>query len=267
MRKVRCRVTGDIGYDYEFYKAPNGKYYKSKDIYEKMISSQEFRRKILVLINSDILNKQLNNCASLIGKLISESGLECEVIYNSILNKIDYIKDLIKDTNENDASKIYSIFSIATNSYKNVTYAGCYEIRNKETNGVYIGENINLFERFSTHIAELYEGKHHCKGLQDDFNITSSIKNFTITPLFMFPIVSIDKNMLKQETLYLESAFYLVCKKNKENLYNTKNPYVALKKGNVSLKGYDINCKEVLRMMIKDKYNVIPEDLLKLIKK
>ena len=84
MRKVTCRITGETGYDYEFYKSPNGKYYKSKELYVNTMIQREYRTKILYLINSDILNKNTSNCASLIGKLINESGLEPSVIYESI---------------------------------------------------------------------------------------------------------------------------------------------------------------------------------------
>lgn len=55
MRKVTCRVAGEIGYSNEFYKAPNGKYYKSKELYESTMVQREYRTKILYLINSDIL--------------------------------------------------------------------------------------------------------------------------------------------------------------------------------------------------------------------
>lgn len=81
MRKVTCRVTGETGYSNEFYKAPNGKYYKSKELYENTMAQREYKTKILYLINSDILNKNTSNCASLIGKLINETGLEPNVIY------------------------------------------------------------------------------------------------------------------------------------------------------------------------------------------
>lgn len=245
MRKVTCRITGEHGYNYEFYKAPNGKYYKSKELYDSVMVQQEYKTKIIYLINSSILNKHTSNCAALIGKLINESGLDANILYESILQKTDYIKKFLSESNESDATKIYSIFSIATNRLNKVTYAGCYEIRNNATNEVYIGESINLFGRFAEHISELYENKHHCKKLQEAFNKTKSISDFTITPLFMFPISSIDKNELKQETLYLESAFYIIAKSNHEELYNTQNPYIALKNNSVSINGYEINCQKV----------------------
>lgn len=267
MRKVTCRITGETGCSDEFYKAPNGKYYKSKELYESTMVQREYRTKILYLINSDILNKNTSNCASLIGKLINETGLEPNVIYESILQKVDYIKKIIKESNESDSTKIHSIFSIATNRLNKVTYVGCYEIRNTKTNEVYIGESINLFGRFTKHISELYENKHHCKKLQDAFNETRTISDFTITPLFMFPISSIDKNELKQESLYLESAFYIIAKSNHEELYNTKNPYLALKNNSVSLNGYEIDCQKVLNLLANDKYGVLPAKLLKSIRK
>ena len=267
MRKVTCKITGETGYDYEFYKAPNGKYYKSKELYDNTMIQREYRTKILYLINSDILNKNTSNCASLIGKLINESGLEPSVIYESILQKLDYIKKLMKESDESDSTKIHSIFSIAANRLSKITDVGCYEIRNNKTNEVYIGESINLFGRFTEHISELYENKHHCKKLQEAFNETKTISDFTITPLFMFPISSVDKNELKQESLYLESAFYIIAKSNHEELYNTKNPYIALKNNSVSLNGYAIDCRKVLKLLANDKYGVLPIKLLNTIRK
>ena len=267
MRKVTCRITGETGYDYEFYKAPNGKYYKSKELYDNTMIQREYRTKILYLINSDILKKNTSNCAGLIGKLINETGLEPNVIYESILQKVDYIKKIVKESNESDSTKIHSIFTIANNRLNKVTYVGCYEIRNNKTNKVYIGESINLFGRFTEHISELYENKHHCKKLQEAFNETRTISDFVITPLFMFPISSIDKNELKQESLYLESAFYIIAKSNNEELYNTKNPYLALKNNTVYLNGYEIDCRKVLNLIANDKYGVLPAKILKSIRK
>lgn len=83
----------------------------------------------------------------------------------------------------------------------------------------------------------------------------------------MFPISAIDKNELKQETLYLESAFYIIANSNHEELYNTKNPYLALKNGSVTLNGYEIDCQKVLNLLASDKYAVLPTKLLKTIRK
>jgi len=83
----------------------------------------------------------------------------------------------------------------------------------------------------------------------------------------MFPISAIDKNELKQETLYLESAFYIIANSNHEELYNAKNPYLALKNNSVSLVGYNIDCQKVLNLLANDKYGVLPTKLLKTFRK
>lgn len=33
MRIVKCRITGERGYDCDFYKAPDGRYYKTESVY------------------------------------------------------------------------------------------------------------------------------------------------------------------------------------------------------------------------------------------
>lgn len=266
MRKVKCRVTGEYGYDCVFFKADNGKYYKTKEVYEDWLKQKEYKTKIFHLVNSKILNKRQDNCGGLIGKLINESGLEPKVLYESIVEQFDYINEIVKNSKENDSSKIYAVFAIATKRLNKVTYAGCYEIKNNETNEIYIGESVDLFGRFTSHIAELYENKHHCVKLQEAFNRIKSISNFTITPLFMFPISSIDKNELKHETLYLETAFYLICKSNNQKLYNTQNPYAMLKNNNVTLSGYEIDCNKVLHLLINDKYKILSKELLERVK-
>lgn len=261
MRTVKCQVTGEKGYSYEFFKAGNGKYYKNKDVYNASIEDKTVKSKICNLINVEILNKNQNNCISLITKLINESGMDSKSIYDLIEEKREYLIELYKETSQTDASKIHGIFTIATKYQSQKTYAGCYEIRNLETNKVYIGESIDIFGRIIVHISDLYLGKHHCKELQEDFNKTKDIVNYKYTPLFIIPILNLDKKTVKHETLYLESAYYLLSLKNKESIYNTKNPYIALKNGNVSLDNYDIDCKKVLELLVEDKYNILPHKL------
>lgn len=194
---------------------------------------------------------------------MNEVGLPSEKIYEKIYKSKGYIKECIGNYDISVVAKINYIFTVALGTYKNTIYAGCYEIRNLETNELYIGESIDLFGRFATHISELYNNTHHCKKLQNSFNITKDISNFKITPLFIFPILKGDKNELKHETLYLECASYLLNKYNNLSLFNTVNPYLELKKDSVSLENYDIDCKKVLRLLLEDKYNILPKKLLK----
>lgn len=261
MRAVRCKITGEYGTVTTFYKAPDGKYYKNKEIYEHAKAEKEYRDKIINIINSKILITTKSNCTSFIAKMINESGLDNQTIYNQLNDRLDYIKKITDYSNESDLSKILLAFSVITKNTTEITYAGCYEIRNIKTNEVYIGESINLFGRIAKHISDLYENNHHCKKLQNAFNEDKSIENFIIKPLFVIPIASIDKNNSKEDTLYLESAFYLIAKEKNESLYNTIDPYAALKSNNVSLNNYEIDCNKVLKKIIEDKYNVMPKEL------
>lgn len=269
MRLVKCKDTGKIGTPSDFYKADDGKYYESKERYEKIKRENEYYFKILQFINNDLLKKTKDMFNSTISactkKCINEIGLSSDVVYAELLKNKDYLLEHIDNYNTSDASKINYIFSIALGTYKNTTYAGCYEIRNLETNEIYIGESIDLFGRFTTHVSELYNNTHHCIELQKSFNIKKDISNFKITPLFIFPILKGDKNELKHETLYLECASYLVSKYDKISLFNTVNPYLELKNNSVSLKGYNIDCKKVLRLLLEDKYSILPKKLLKAI--
>lgn len=268
MRKVKCQVTGICGTSDTFYKAPNGKYYETEDIYETYKLDKEYYEKIFFLINREILKcSNYNSANAFIGKLIKESNLTPKEIYESIYDNRDYlIAHIVNGSYANNTAKIVSIFTIATKRMNYITYAGSYEIRNTDTNEVYIGESINLFERFTQHISDLYNNNHHCKALQELFNQSKDISKFKITPLFMFKVISNDKKIIKEETLYLESAFYLIAKYHHENILNTLNPYLALKHGTVELKNYDIDCKHILRLLCEDKYDVLPNDIKKLIR-
>ena len=73
--------------------------------------------------------------------------------------------------------------------------------------------------------------------------------------------------MEKHNTLYLECAYFLKYKKEKKTLYNTVNPYVALKEKSVSLENYTVNCKKVLELLLEDKQNILPAKVKEKIEK
>lgn len=261
MRIVKCKITGEKGYDYDFYKAPDGRYYKTESVYLDSIIKKEYQVKILSYINGSLLARPSHNCVSYIYKHINESGMNIKTLYEKIVEKTDYLKSILETNSASDLGKINLIFSLILKNEDKPTYAGCYEIRNKSTNKVYIGESIDIFTRFTTHISELYLGHHHCQSLQDEFDQDKTINAYIIRPLFIYPIVSRDKKELKHETLYLESAFYLIAKQEMENLHNTLNPYTELKNNRVWLKDFEIDCNKVLEMLCEDKYCVLPDDI------
>jgi hypothetical protein len=119
----------------------------------------------------------------------------------------------------------------------------------------------------NTHISDLYANRHHCKALQDAFNECHDISHFKFTPLCLYEIKGKDREMEKHNTLYLECAYFLKYKKEKKTLYNTVNPYVALKEKSVSLENYTVNCKKVLELLLEDKQNILPAKVKEKIEK
>lgn len=63
------------------------------------------------------------------------------------------------------------IFKIIETIPESITYGGCYKIENLDTKEVYIGETLDMFQRMNQHISDLYAGRHHCKTLQDAFDV------------------------------------------------------------------------------------------------
>lgn len=235
--------------------------------FEKQNDNNEVKRKTLVsIIFNDILHERTTTSnMKLFQKLLGESGLNKEELYNFVDKNKDYIIDNISSKDCSFNTKIFSIFSLFRNTLGKVTYAGCYEIINKQTNEIYIGESIDLFRRFSKHVSDLYENKHHCVKLQEAFNVTKNMDNFIIKPIKVNPIVCADKMKVKEETLYMESAYYLLYKSNGYTLYNTVNPYEALKEGEVYVGDNKVNCKNVLTLLCEDKYNILDVEISKTI--
>lgn len=266
-RKVKCRITGEYGTNETFYKDEDGKYYKSKEIYDSYIKDKELKQEIVIYILRDILQKRNGSIPGIIVNKLNNCQLSLNVIYDELIKNKDKLIEISKVQNCSDYSIISAIFNYCFKKYEQSIYAGCYEIRNNLTNEVYIGESINIFKRFSQHISDLYNNKHHCQKLQEAFNITHDISNFTFTPLYMFKILSYDKKVIKEETLYLETAFYLMYRQQKKQIYNTINLYQALKKNEVSLNGYHIDNNNVLVNLYHDKYNVLPKKIKNAIRK
>lgn len=231
---------------------------------KKNDNDNTIKRKTLVsIIFNDILHeKTTTSNMKLFQKLLGQSGLNKEDLYNFVDRNKDYIIDNIGSKDCSFNTKIFTIFSLFRNTLGKVTYAGCYEIINKQTNEIYIGESVDLFRRFTKHVSDLYENKHHCAKLQEAFNITKTMDNFVIKPIKVNPIVCADKMKIKEETLYMESAYYLMYKNDGYTLYNTINPYDALKNDEVYVGDNKVNCKNVLYLLCEDKYNILDHKML-----
>lgn len=271
MRTVHCKITGEIGNSDTFYKAPNGKYYKTKEIYDKSVEDKEYITKIFEFINRNILHMTLGHGSNngLIMKQLNELGLDYKIVLSTLQENYESIQSYLSDkTDTTIASKIFMIFNfVFKHNNMKITYSGAYAIENKETHAIYIGESINIFSRFTQHVDDLYNNKHHCEKLQNAFNETHCITDFNFYPLYLLPIASKDKKREKEETLYLEAAFYLKYKSEKRELYNTLNPYVELKEGRAKYISQKINSKNVLKKLYLDEYKILSSKLIKLIRK
>lgn len=220
-------------------------------------------KNILNFIAKNLIHdKEVYKKAPLIVKLIKESNLIPSEIYTILQNRKENIIQALADTESNINSKIIYIFSFIKRS-ETLQYAGCYQIINKQTGTVYIGESINIFRRIQIHIQDLYENNHHCKELQKAFNVTHRISDFIIQPLYIFPIINYNKVEVKIDTLYLEAAYYLVFKEKHKTIYNFVDPYQDLIAYPEKTNKFDIKNSEVLKRLYIDKYDIFPTKLFK----
>ena len=225
-------------------------------------NTNKYKTLVNIIFNDILHERTTTSNMKLFNKLLGQSGLNKEDLYTFVDNNKDNIANNINSKDCSLNTKIFTIFSLFRNTLGKVTYAGCYEIINKQTNEIYIGESIDLFRRFSKHVSDLYENKHHCVKLQEAFNITKSMDDFIIKPIKVNPIVCADKMKVKEETLYMESAYYLMYKNDGYTLYNTINPYDALKNDEVYVGDNKVNCKNVLYLLCEDKYNILDHKML-----
>lgn len=268
-RMVKCNATGIVGDSSTFYKV-NNKWYQSEEVYLEFMGDKVYRvgiiNKLLEFLEEDHL---CGNIGSFVGKKIKDSKMSYKELYKSLCEKEGYIKENLCDKTKfkNEHSQITAIFTVASTIPESITYGGCYEIKNLDSGEIYIGETLDFFTRMNNHISDLYANKHHCKALQEAFNEFHDISHFKFTPLYLYEIKSKNREFEKHNTLYLECAYYLKYVHNKKKMYNTINPYTALKENSVSLKNYKVNCKKVLELLLEDNQNILSTKLKNFVEK
>lgn len=263
-RLVMCNATGITGTPSDFIKI-NGKYYKDQKTYDKYQNDKTLRNKIILKIGELLRYNGMvpSHVGAIIGKKLKESKLSYEILYQSLLDKEDYIKSIFTEINNHskDVHNVIAIFTIIDTIPQSISYGGCYEIKNLDTNEVYIGETIDFFKRINQHISDLYANRHHCEALQKGFNQINDFSHFTFTPLYLYEIKSMNREKEKHRTLYMECAYYLKYLYDKRNLYNTVNPYITLKKNSINLENYNIDCNYVLNLLLEDDLNILPKKI------
>lgn len=271
-RRVKCNATKEYGTPSDFYLADDGNYYKTKEIYEEYKVDKEYFPKFYEKF-SELMGykdgKMVGSTAGFMRKKFKESKIPKDELYNSLLEKEEYIKELFGEITEHysDNGRVLGIFKIIETIPESITYGGCYEIKNLDNGEVYIGETLDFFTRMNTHISDLYANRHYCKALQDAFNECGDISHFKFTPLYLYEIKGKNKEVEKHNTLYLECAYYLKYLNSKKKLYNTVNPYIALKENSVSLENYTVDCRNVLQLLLEDKQNILPSKVKEKVEK
>ena len=123
-RKVKCQITKEIGSSDTFYKADNGLYYKSKELYEEYKTEAEYRRKIIDFFCIELLGYE-KGCAFptvLTKKLESLSAYSNKTIWATILYKEEDLRywASVEDKFKNDYGKICYLFVIIVNHINEV---------------------------------------------------------------------------------------------------------------------------------------------------
>lgn len=267
LRRVKRCVTKEIGDASDFIKVGD-KYYKNQEVYRQHETKLKVVEKIAKLLGYKD-GVMVGSTYAFVAKKIKESKLTIEELHNSLSEKEEYIGELFGEINDHfsDSRHILAIFKIIETIPESITYGGCYEIKNIDSGEIYIGETLDFFTRMNNHISDLYANRHHCKALQDVFNEYHDISHFKFTPLYLYEIKNKDKETEKHNTLYLECAYFLKYKREKKVLYNTVNPYMALKESSVSLENYTVDCKKVLELLLEDKQNILPKEVKEKIEK
>lgn len=97
---------------------------------------------------------------------------------------------------------------------------GIYKIENKVNGKVYIGESINIENRWSQHIKDLNENKHHSYKLQSDWNKYGEV-NFIFEILLKVELSKV--NPIKKALCLLKEEEYISNLNSITNGYNIKS--------------------------------------------
>lgn len=122
-RQCKCQVTGEKGTTDAFYKADNGKYYKSKEVYDIWNKENENRKKVIEKFAIDFLDYEPGQVfpTVLTKKLKELEFYGYDVINRTIDKTYNSIQYAIQHKDfKNDIGKISYIFAIIKNNINDV---------------------------------------------------------------------------------------------------------------------------------------------------
>ncbi len=157
-RQCKCQVTGERGTTDSFYKAPNGKYYKTKEIYEAWENNNKFRSQVIDKFSYEYLDYVPGQIFPTLffRKLKELEFYGYEIIYKTMCKCDNNIQWSIKNKEfKNEAGKISYIFAIIKNNINDVY---------KEKNIIQKKNNIAPAEIDITYEDELFDIGTHIKG-------------------------------------------------------------------------------------------------------
>ena len=98
-RKVKCQVTKEFGDSSEFFKAPNGKYYKTQEIYNHWKHEADDRKECISLICEYGNYKSGEYAPTFLNKMVSDFGKKTG--YDVLLETIRECDETFRWANEN----------------------------------------------------------------------------------------------------------------------------------------------------------------------
>lgn len=135
-RQCKCQVTGEKGTTDTFYKADNGKYYKSKEVYDIWNKENEDRKNVIERFAVDFLDYKPGQVfpTVLTKKLKELEFYGYDVINRTIDKAYNSIQYAIQHKNfKNDVGKISYIFAIIKNNINDVYKQVVQEEKKSET--------------------------------------------------------------------------------------------------------------------------------------
>ena len=132
-RKVKCQVTGEYGNSDNFFKASNGKYYKTKEIYSNWKLQSEYRQKIINELNDIFCPKRGMKLPTVTYKKISEYNNMYDSLYDTVVGCRSNIEWSLKNKNfTSENGKMCYAFAIIENNFNDYLKANVRKRKEKE---------------------------------------------------------------------------------------------------------------------------------------
>ena len=142
---------------------------------------------------------------------------------------------------------------------EHIKITGIYKITNISNNKVYIGESMNIYERWKVHKEDLKNNKHHSNKLQRDWNNYGE-NNFTFE--IIKEINTIKQNIITQKLLLIAFEDIFIRQYDSiDNGYNVENTYEKVSKLEKEIFNNDIVSSKFNKNKIKYMLNSIQKNI------